>query len=130
MSDTIEPMKGAQRSASSNSQHDVSGDFGETLGELLTSEDQQCLAVDLVAQTKAAGSGLAGPGGLRAQLTKRVLEVALEAEMAARLGYETHDPESRNRRNSRNGKRSKTVLTGWAPSRSLCPATAAARSSR
>ena len=47
-----------------------------------------------------------------AQQTKRVLEVALEAEMVEHLGYEAHDPEGRNGRNSRNGKRSKTVLTG------------------
>ncbi len=50
-----------------------------------------------------------------AQLTKRVLEVALEAEMAEHLGYEAHDPEGRNGRNSRNGRRSKRVLTGVGP---------------
>ncbi len=37
--------------------------------------------MDLVAQARAAGADLVGPDGLMAPLTKRVLEVALEAEM-------------------------------------------------
>ena len=36
------------------------------------------------------------------ELTKRVLETALEEEMSARLGYDKHAPEGRNRGNSRN----------------------------
>jgi hypothetical protein len=35
----------------------------------------------------------------------------LEEEMAEHLGYDKHDPAGRNRGNSRNGKRAKTVLT-------------------
>jgi putative transposase len=35
---------------------------------------------------------LIGPGGLRAGLTKTVLEMALEAEMSEHLGYDKHDP--------------------------------------
>ncbi len=49
------------------------------------------------------------------QLTKRVLETALEEEMAEHLGYDKHDPVGRNRGNSRNGVRSKTVLTEIGP---------------
>ena len=112
MSDTIEPMTGAQRSISTHSQKHVSGATGETIGAFLTGGDQQRLAVDLVGQAKAAGADLVGPDGLMAQLTKRVLEVALEAEMVEHLGYEAHDPEGRNGRNLRIRKRSKTVLTG------------------
>jgi transposase-like protein len=44
-------------------------------------------------------------------LTKTVIETALEEEMAEHLGYDKHDPVGRNRGNSRNGKRAKTVLT-------------------
>ena len=49
------------------------------------------------------------------QLTKRVLETALEEEMSEHLGYDKHDPVGRNRGNSRNGVRSKTVLTEIGP---------------
>jgi putative transposase len=49
------------------------------------------------------------------QLTKRVLETALEEEMAEHLGSDKHDPVGRNRGNSRNGVRSKTVLTEIGP---------------
>ena len=44
-------------------------------------------------------------------LTKTVLEAALEAEMDAHLGYAPYAVEGRNSGNSRNGTRSKTVLT-------------------
>jgi putative transposase len=53
--------------------------------------------------------------GLLSRLTKRVLETALEAEMTDHLGYDKHDPTGRNRGNSRNGVRSKTVLTDIGP---------------
>jgi len=52
-----------------------------------------------------------GPGGLLNQITKRVLETALEAEMAEHLGYDKHDYAGRDGGNSRNGVRGKTVLT-------------------
>ena len=58
---------------------------------------------------------LVGPDGLLNQLTKRVLETALEEEMAEHLGYDKHDPVGRNFGNSRNGVRSKTVLTEIGP---------------
>ena len=58
---------------------------------------------------------LVGPGGLLNQLTKRVLETALEEEMSAHLGYDKHDPVGRDRGNSRNGVRAKTVLTEIGP---------------
>lgn len=45
------------------------------------------------------------------QLTKRLLESVLEGEMADHLGYDKHDALGRNGGNSRNGTRSKTVLT-------------------
>lgn len=45
------------------------------------------------------------------QLTKRVLESALEGVITGHLGYDKHDPAGKNSGNSRNGTRSKTVLT-------------------
>ena len=50
-----------------------------------------------------------GEHGLLKQLTRRMAERALEAEMGDRLGYETYAPEGRGTGNSRNGKNKKTV---------------------
>jgi putative transposase len=77
--------------------------------------DQEQLAQQLLAQAKEQGVELVGPDGLLNQLTKRVLETALEEEMAEHLGYDKHDPMGRNRGNSRNGVRAKTVLTEIGP---------------
>lgn len=46
---------------------------------------------------------IVGENGLLKQLTKAVLERALEAEMTHHLGYEKHAPAGRNSGNSRNG---------------------------
>ncbi len=58
---------------------------------------------------------LTGEGGLLRQLTKRVLESALEGEIDDHLGYDKHDPAGRNGGNTRNGTRAKTVLTDVGP---------------
>jgi transposase-like protein len=44
-----------------------------------------------------------------------VLETALQAEMRKHLGYDKHDPSGRTGGNSRNGTRTKTVLTEIGP---------------
>jgi len=69
-------------------------------------------ARELVRQARARGVALTGPDGLLKALTKTVIETALDEEMSEHLGYDKHDPSGRNLANSRNGKRSKTVLTG------------------
>src|SRR3954454_20552566 len=66
---------------------------------------------DLVRRARQAGIALTGPDGLLKAMTKTVIEAALEEEIADHLGYDKHAVEGRNRANSRNGKRSKTVLT-------------------
>lgn len=50
-----------------------------------------------------------GEAGLLKQLTKKVAERALNAEMEQHLGYAKHAQEGHNSGNSRNGKSSKTV---------------------
>src|ERR1700712_3731439 len=66
---------------------------------------------DLVRRARQAGIALTGPDGLLKAMTKTVIEAALEEEMADHLGYDKHAVEGRNRSNSRNGTRAKTVLT-------------------
>ena len=72
--------------------------------------DEQ-VARDLVERARSEGAQLVGPGGLLSGLTKTVLETALEVEMEDHLGYAKHAPAGRDKGNSRNGSRSKTVLT-------------------
>jgi hypothetical protein len=76
--------------------------------------DQKVVA-ELVARASAEGVSLTGEGGLLQQLTKLVLESSLEGEMDAHLGYGKHDPAGRTGGNSRNGRRSKTVVTEVGP---------------
>lgn len=94
----------------------VSTDLGEMIEPMtVDSIDQKELAEQLLAQAKEQNVELVGPDGLLGQLTKNVLETALDAEMEEHLGYEKHDPAGRNSGNSRNGTRSKTVLTEIGP---------------
>jgi transposase-like protein len=52
-----------------------------------------------------------GESGLVKELTKRLVERALEAEMTSHLGYAKHATAGRNTPNSRNGKAQKRVKT-------------------
>jgi putative transposase len=69
----------------------------------------------LVAQAREQGMELTGEGGLLAELTRRVLESALEGELTDHLGYDRHDAAGDGSGNSRNGKRPKTVITDVGP---------------
>ncbi|MFA7266265.1 MAG: IS256 family transposase [Candidatus Nanopelagicales bacterium] len=75
------------------------------------SEQELQAARELVLAARDRGVSLTGPDGLLKALTKTVLETALDEEMNEHVGYDKHDPAGRNRGNSRNGTRSKTVLT-------------------
>jgi putative transposase len=73
---------------------------------------QEQLAASMVAQAQEQGLALTGPDGLLKQLTKTVLEAALNAEMTEHLGYERRQAEpGRTGSNVRNGTRSKTVVS-------------------
>jgi putative transposase len=72
---------------------------------------EQQAATELVRLAKEQGLSLTGPDGLLKQLTKTVLETALNEEMTEHLGYEKHDPAGAGTGNIRNGTRGKTVLT-------------------
>src|ERR1700689_342106 len=74
---------------------------------------EQQAAVELVRLAKEQGLSLTGPDGLLKQLTKTVIETALDEEMTGHLGYEKHDPagEGAGSGNVGNGTRPKTVRT-------------------
>jgi hypothetical protein len=70
---------------------------------------------ELVHRAQAAeGLQLTGEGGLPAA-AHAAAGAALEGEITDRLGYDKHDAAGKNRGNSCNGKRSKTVLTDVGP---------------
>jgi len=69
------------------------------------------LVDQVMAKVDAEGLELLGADGVLAQLTKRVLERALDDELTVELGYERGDPDGRGSGNSRNGTSPKTVLT-------------------
>ncbi|SIN35855.1 Transposase (or an inactivated derivative) [Micromonospora cremea] len=76
--------------------------------------DEQLIAM-LVDRARGEGLKLTGEGGLLQQLTKRVLESALDGEITDHVGYDKHDPAGRGSGNTRNGSRTKTVLTDVGP---------------
>lgn len=73
------------------------------------------LAAVLLERAESEALSLVGPGGLLAELTKRVLEAGLEAELTEHVGYAPYDPAGHHSGNSRNGSRSKTVITDVGP---------------
>ena len=65
----------------------------------------------LMDQVDADGLELLGPDGILTELTSRIMNRALDAELTDHLGYERGDPVGRGSGNNRNGTTSKTVLT-------------------
>ena len=72
---------------------------------------EQKVAEELVARAREQGLSLTGPDGLLKQLTKTVLETALNQELTEHLGHDKHGPAGNETGNVRNGTRPKTVLT-------------------
>ena len=72
------------------------------------------LVEQLIGKAREQGVALTGEGGLLGQLTKLVLESALEGELTDHLGYDRHE-RAGEVTNARNGSRTKTVLTDIGP---------------
>ncbi len=72
---------------------------------------EQRAAEELVARAREQGLSLTGPDGLLKQLTKTVLETALNQELTEHLGHDKHAPAGNEAGNVRNGSRPKAVLT-------------------
>jgi transposase-like protein len=58
---------------------------------------------------------IVGPGGLLSQLTKRLVERAMEVELTDHLGYEPHQEPPGGAGNTRNWSTSKTLATEHGP---------------
>ena len=65
--------------------------------------------IDQLLEGNSSPEDILGDDGLLKQLTKRVAERALAAEMDEHLGYSKHEVSGKNSGNSRNGKSAKTV---------------------
>jgi putative transposase len=69
---------------------------------------------DLIDELLAGASTeqeIAGPGGLLAELTKRLVERAMEVELTDHVGYEPHQEPPGGTANTRNGTSPKTLVT-------------------
>jgi transposase-like protein len=69
------------------------------------------IAQELIERARAEGVSLVGEGGLLQQVTRTVLQTALEAETAEHLGYERGQAPPVGVDNQRNGTSAKTVRT-------------------
>lgn len=65
----------------------------------------------LMGKVRSEGLELLGDGGIIAELTKKILERALDEELTDHVGYARGDKAGRNGANSRNGTTPKRVLT-------------------
>jgi putative transposase len=72
---------------------------------------EQVAAEELVRRAREQGLSLTGPDGLLKQLTKIVIETALDQELTEHLGHERNTPAGNEAGNVRNGSRPKKVLT-------------------
>src|SRR5215467_1280725 len=93
---------------------DVDGEVGKAVVPLSTAGQglDVRIASELVERARAEGVSLVGQGGLLAQVTRAVLQAALEAEMADHhLGYDRGEPRPAGQGNERNGSSAKTVRT-------------------
>ena len=104
------------------------GAGGEPLGETsapppgilgaMSDEIRRKLPGDVVDELLAGArteEEIVGPGGLLAQLTKRLVERALEVELTDHVGYEHHQEPPGGTGNTRNGSTPKTLITEHGP---------------
>ena len=77
----------------------------ETVDEMV----EAGLLDELMAKVDGGGLQLTGEGGFLPELTRRVLEAGLQAELTDHLGYEKHDRVGRGSPNSRNGSTPKSM---------------------
>jgi putative transposase len=110
-----EPGGRAQRRAGAARRQDPDP-LADRVKELLPNE----LIDQLMAGAKS-GEEITGQGGLLSQLTKRMVERAMEVELTDHLGYEPHAEPPGGAGNTRNGSTPKTLVTEHGPVRIETP---------
>jgi len=76
---------------------------------MTSKKSKQDALIDELLQDCKDPKDILGNNGLLKQLTKRLVERSLEAELTEHLGYEPNSPQGRGTGNNRNGKSQKTV---------------------
>jgi putative transposase len=92
--------------------------------ERLPDEVRERLSDELIDGLLAGARGeeeIVGPGGLLADLTRRLVERAMDAELTEHLGYEHSQPPPGGAGNTRNGSTPKTLATEHGPVRIEAP---------
>ena len=107
-----EPVGRAQRNASGRDVgiHPGVGDLPDRVKKLLPDE-----VLDELLAGAQGEQEIVGPGGLLSQLTKRLVERAMEVELTEHLGYEPHLEPPGGAGNARNGSTPKTLITEQGP---------------
>ncbi len=77
----------------------------------LPTDQLDALIAPMLGQSETRGLELLGPDGVLTGVTQRLMQRALEVELADHLGYEKGDPAGWGSGNNRNGTSPKTVLT-------------------
>lgn len=78
-------------------------------------KNRQDELLDELIQEYGGSEGITGPEGLLKELTRRLINRAMDAELTHHLGYEARDCPPGEQENRRNGKTKKTVRTGQGP---------------
>jgi len=119
--DLIEPEGPAGRASSGSPVPRRGGVLGEMApsgrGEFEISDE----VLDALLGGAKTAQEIAGPGGLLAHLTGRLLGRALQAELTEHLGYEPGRAPRGGAGNARNGRPGKAVLTDHGPVRVAAP---------
>jgi transposase-like protein len=85
-----------------------------TLRRMVQRPDGERIPDEVIDQLLAGAQSeeeIAGPGGLLARLTKRLVERAMEVELTDHVGYEPHQEPPGGTGNTRNGTSPKTLVT-------------------
>ena len=82
---------------------------------MTSKKSKQDALIDELLQDCNNPRDILGKNGLLKQLTKRLVERTLEAELTDHLGYEPNAPQGRGSGNNRNGKSQKTVQSDSGP---------------
>jgi putative transposase len=101
-----EPVGRAERRAGAARRARPRPELAEEVRALLPNE-----VIDELLAGARTEEEIAGPGGLLSQLTKRLVERAMEVELTDHLGFEPHQEPPGGAGNTRNGSTPKTLIT-------------------